>query len=274
MKESLMKVFISADIEGVTGVTNWNETEKPHIDYPEFREQMTAEVAAACEGALTAGATEIVVKDAHGSGRNLIAAKLPREVRLIRSWTVDPYSMMAGIDPSFDAAMMTGYHSRAGSDASPLAHTFTGRVVYIKINGRYASEFLINAHTAGWLGVPVAFLSGDAGVCQDAAAFLPGLTTVAVMEGTGESTSSIHPALAVERIRAAVETALRGEGAGRLVPMPPHFSVEVRFKLHTNARQASFYPGARLAEPHVVQFEEADYFDVLRFFMFGVSMTG
>jgi D-amino peptidase len=187
---------------------------------------------------------------------------------------LDPYSMMAGLDGTFRAAMMTGYHSRAGSDASPLAHTFTGRVVYIKINGQYASEFLINSRTAGSFGVPVVFLSGDAGVCQDGAAFLPALTTVAVMEGTGEATSSIHPALAVERIRAAAETALKGDVARCQIPMPPHFSVEVRFKLHTNARQASFFPGARLAEPHVVQFEADKHFEVLRFFMFGISMTG
>lgn len=270
-----MKVFISADIEGVTGVTDWNETEKAHAaEYAEFREQMTAEVAAACEGALSAGATEIVVKDAHDSGRNIIAAKLPREVRLIRSWTLDPYSMMAGLDETFDAALMTGYHSRAGSDASPLAHTMTGRVVYLKINDRYAPEFLMNAYTAGWLHVPVVFLTGDAGVCEEAKAFLPALTTVAVKECTGAATTSIHPALAVERIRGSVESALKGDLARCRVPMPQHFAVELRFRLHTNARQASFYPGARLAEPHVVQFEADDYFEVLRFFMFGISMTG
>ena len=268
-----MKVFISADIEGVTGTTDWNETDKAHGDYLEFREQMTAEVAAACEGALNAGATEIVVKDAHWTGRNLIASKLPRAVRLIRSWTLDPYSMMAGLDATFHAALMIGYHSRSGSDASPLAHTLTGRVVYVKINGRDASEFLINAYTAGWLRVPVVFLSGDAGICQDAQDFLPGLSTVAVMEGVGNATTSIHPALAVERIRGGVEVALRGDVARCRVAMPSHFTAEVYFKLHTNARQASFFPGARLAGPHVVQFEADDYFEVLRFFMFGISMT-
>lgn len=269
-----MKVYISADIEGVTGVTDWNETDKAHADYAEFREQMTAEVAAACEGALSAGANEIVVKDAHGSGRNLIAVKLPREVRLMRSWTADPYSMMAGLDESFQAALMTGYHSRAGADTSPLAHTYTGRVVYLKINDRYAAEFLMNAYTAGWLGVPVVFLSGDAGVCRDGEAFLPGLTTVAVMEATGEATSSIHPTLAVERIKSGVEKALKGDLSACRVPMPAHFSIELRFRLHANARQASFYPGARLAEPYVVQYEADDYFDVMRFFMFGMAMTG
>ncbi len=268
-----MKVFISADIEGVTGAAHWHETDKSHADYAEFREQMTAEVAAACEAALQAGATEIVVKDAHDTGRNLIAAKLPREVRLIRGWTEDPYSMMAGLDRTFQAVLMTGYHSRAGSDASPLAHTLTGRVTYLKINHRYASEFLINAYTAGWLRVPVVFLSGDAGICQDAQSFLPGLTTTAVMEGAGEATSSLHPAVAIERIRHGVETALKGDLTECQVPMPPHFAVEIRYRAHSHARQASFYPGARLVEPHIVQFDADDYFEVLRFFMFGISIN-
>ncbi len=268
-----MKVFISADMEGVTGATNWNEADKSHADYAELREQMTAEVAAACEGSLNAGMTEIVVKDAHSTARNLIASRLPREVRLIRSWTNDPYAMMAGLDGTFHAALMTGYHSRAGSDTSPLAHTITDRVAYLKINGRYAPEFLINAYTAGSLHVPVVFLSGDAGICRDATEFLPGLTTVAVMEGSGDSTSSIHPALAVERIRSAVSTALKDDVAKCLVPMPKHFAIELRYRLHASARRASFFPGARLAEPYVVQFEADDYYEVLRFFMFGISST-
>jgi D-amino peptidase len=268
-----MKIFISSDLEGVTGATHWDETDKSHADYSEFREQMTAEVAAACEGALNAGATEIIIKDAHATGRNIIAAKLPREARLIRGWTRDPYSMMAGLDRSFHAALMTGYHSRAGSDASPLAHTLTGRVVTVKINERYASEFLINAYTAGWLGVPVIFLSGDDGICQDAAALLPGMTTVAVNEGTGSATTSIHPALALERIRSGVELALKGDVARCRVPMPEHFGVEVRYRGHVVARQASFFPNAHLVEPHTVRFEADDYFEVLRFFMFGISMA-
>jgi len=268
-----MKVFISADMEGVTGATHWDETDKSHADYPEFCEQMTAEVVAACEGALSAGTTEIVIKDAHWTGRNIIASKLPHAARLIRGWTQDPYSMMAGLDQSFDAALMIGYHSGAGSDASPLAHTLTGHVVYVKINERLASEFLINAYTAGWLGVPVVFLSGDDGVCQAATTLLPELTTVAVIEGTGDATASIHPALAVERIRNGVEMALNGDLARCRVTMPARFVAEVRYRSHPLARQVSFFPGARLVEPHVVRFEADDYFEVLRFFMFGISMT-
>jgi D-amino peptidase len=109
-----MKVFISADIEGVTGITHWDEADRLKPEYSEFREQMTAEVSAACEGALQAGFTEIWVKDAHASARNLIAAKLPRETRLIRGWSGHPFSMVQELDASFDAMLMIGYHSRVG----------------------------------------------------------------------------------------------------------------------------------------------------------------
>ena len=74
-----MKIYISADIEGVTGVTHWDETDLGKGESSLFREQMTAEVVAACEGALQAGATEIWVKDAHDSARNIIASRLPHE---------------------------------------------------------------------------------------------------------------------------------------------------------------------------------------------------
>src|SRR5512142_1232397 len=106
-----MKVYISADIEGITGTTHWDETEKKHADYAEFREQMTAEVVAACEGALAAGASEIWVKDAHDSARNIIAGRLPREARLLRGWSGHPYLMMDQLDKTFQACLMIGYHS-------------------------------------------------------------------------------------------------------------------------------------------------------------------
>src|SRR3546814_17699783 len=85
-----MKIYISADIEGVDGITNWNEAEKNHPDYPEFRERMTEEVVAACEGAIAAGATEILIKDAHGSGRTILAERLPDCARLVRAWSGQP----------------------------------------------------------------------------------------------------------------------------------------------------------------------------------------
>jgi len=263
-----MKVYISADIEGITGTTHWDETDKAKPDYAEFRQQMTAEVAAACEGALKAGASEIWVKDAHDSARNIIAAQLPPEAKLNRGWSGHPYLMMDRLDSTFQAVVMIGYHSRAGSNANPLAHTMSGSNVYTKINGQFASEFMINSYTAALEGVPVVFLAGDAGLCADAVEFLPGISTVAVKEGVGSATTSIHPGLAVERIRDGVCAALKQDITCCRLKLPEHFVVEIRYRDQARAYAASFFPGASLQDPFTIRFEADNYFSVLQLFAF------
>ncbi|MCR4405903.1 MAG: M55 family metallopeptidase [Anaerolineae bacterium] len=265
-----MKVYISADIEGITGATHWDETDKQKPDYTYLREQMTAEVAAACQGALSAGATEIWVKDAHDTGRNIIASRLPEEVRLVRGWSGHPFIMAQELDQTFQAVIMIGYHSRAGADTSPLAHTMTGRVAHIKINDRYASEFLLHAYIAALVNVPVVFVSGDEGLCKEVKSLNPNIHTNAVMQGVGNSTVSIHPELAVKRTREGVQKALQGDLSRCRIPLPDHFRVEIRYKEHMEAYRCAFFPGASLKEPYTVQFESADYFEVLGLFLFTV----
>jgi len=263
-----MKIFISADIEGITGVTHWDETNLQKDEGDRFREQMTAEVVAACEGALQAGSTEIWVKDAHWTGRNINPAKLPHEVRLVRGWGPHPLMMVQELDGSFQGVVFIGYHSRAGAGSSPLAHTMTGKFGHIKINDRYASEFLIHSYAAATLKVPSLFVSGDKGICDEAVQLIPGIETVAVKEGVGDSTVNIHPELAVSRIRSGMEKAVRGNLTGCLLPLPDHFKVEIVYKEHIYAYQLGFYPGAKQIDPITVQFECQDYFEVLRFFLF------
>ncbi|MDP6775232.1 MAG: M55 family metallopeptidase [Candidatus Latescibacteria bacterium] len=263
-----MKVYISADIEGVTGTVSWEDTGGSGADYGTYREQMTAEVAAACEGTLNAGADEVWVKDSHGAGRNLLPAKLPKEVKLIRGRRGHPFMMVEGLDGSFDALMMVGFHSRAGSDANPLAHTVSGSASHIRINDRYASEMLMHTYAAATVSVPLVFLSGDQGLCDDVASLNPNIGTVAVKEGVGELAITIHPELAVERIREGAEAAIEGDPSACAIELPDHFEVEVRYKEHMTARRMSFYPGASLKEPFVLRFETDDYFEVLRLLMF------
>jgi D-amino peptidase len=176
--------------------------------------------------------------------------------------------MMDGLDSSFQAALMIGYHARAGSNANPLAHTMSGSDAYVKINDRFASEFLINAYTAALCGVPVAFVSGDAGLCEEAAGLIPGITTVAVKQGTGEATNNLHPKVAVEKIRAGVAQALSGDLNRCKIALPPAFSVEIRYKNHGRAYARSFFPGAFLKDPYTLGFESRDYFEVLRLMAF------
>lgn len=263
-----MKVFISADIEGITGVAHWDETDLDKAVSAAACEQMTAEVAAACEGALEAGASEILVKDAHGSGRNIIASKLPHEARLIRGWAPHPTMMMQGLDETFQAAAMIGYHSRAGANTNPLAHTMTGAYTRVTVNGHDASEFLLNTYTAAMLKVPVAFVSGDKGLCEEVTGLNPAIGTMAVKEGIGDSTISIHPELAIARIKEGMTKALKSDPSKCKVALPDHFSVDVQYKKHTQAHTYSFYPGASLKDPLTIHFEHREYYEVLRFLFF------
>jgi D-amino peptidase len=259
-----MKVYISADIEGITGVTSFDETEEGKPGYDRAREQMTAEVGAACEGAVAAGASEIWVKDAHDQANNLVAGRLPEQARLIRGWSGHPLSMMQEIDGSFAAVMMIGYHARARAGASPLEHTFTGRISEICVNGRPFSEFAFSAHAAAFYGVPVALVSGDEGICAEAAELCPNVATIPVKRGVGASTVSLHPAVACQRIREAARDALQRDLLSGVVPFPDRFVVDVVFRRHADAYAGSFYPGASLADPTTVRFETEDFFEALR----------
>ncbi|WP_374380825.1 M55 family metallopeptidase [Dongia sp.] len=259
-----MRVFISSDIEGTAGITHWDEAEKAHDSYPEFRELMTGEVLAAIEGALDAGATEILLKDAHDSGRNIITEKLPPAVKIIRGWSGHPLSMVQGIDEGFDAVIFTGYHSRAGSETNPLAHTMNLRVQELRLNGIPASEFHLHATAAAYYKVPAVFISGDKGICEDAAKLNPGMVTVAVSEGIGRSTISVAPSVARARINEGVKQALKADRSKLCLPVPDVTVLEVVFNNPTDAYRASWYPGAKHIGHRTVQFAARDFFEVMR----------
>jgi len=267
-----MKIYLSADIEGTCGICAWPETDRATpFDYTPYQQQMTREVAAACRGALEAGAEEVFVKDAHDSARNIDPMQLPRRIRINRGWTGDPLSMMTGIDrETFDAVFFTGYHSNAANPGNPLSHTMNLRNNRVTLNGVPCSEFLINTYTAGYYGVPVALVTGDKALCDFAKALIPAITTVPVNEGWGGSVTSIHPMEAVERIEAAAkEAALKA--AECTVPMPDHFHMEIDFVQHTMAAGKQSYPGATLKDDKYVCFDTDDWYEMLRFCRFVLS---
>ncbi len=267
-----MKIYISADIEGVCGSTHWDEADNDKADYTEFQKQMTAEVAAACKGAMATGAKEIIVQDAHATGRNITAKDLPDGVKLIRGWSGHPNAMVQELDKSFDALMFIGYHSRAGSSGNPLAHTMRGSYVdYLKINDHYVSEFLLHGLLAATFGVPVAFLAGDDELCKRVKNINKNISTVAVKQGIGDSTISIHPKEAIEKIWQGVESALKGDLAKCILPTYKEYKVELRFKIHQQAYDASFYPSCKLIESQTINFKTNDYFEVMRMMHFVIK---
>lgn len=259
-----MKVYLSVDIEGVAGIAHWDEARKSEPDYQLFQDQMNREAAAACRGALSAGATEILVKDAHATGRNLRHQDLPREARLIRGWSGHPLLMLQELDATFDAICLVGWHSPASSGGTPLAHTYSGRVAEVRLDGELASEYSTHARVAASLGVPVVFVAGDLALCDHVHRHVPATTTVATLEGKGPSVIARHPDEVVERIEAGVAAALQGDRAACLPEVPPTSVLELRYKIAEDAYRAAQYPGMTQIDDVTVRLEVEDPLDVLR----------
>ena len=273
-----MKLFISSDIEGTCGINHWDETEIGKPGYDRFAREMTREVRAACDGALSSGyfqnaeTDEIRIKDAHDSARNIIPEELPESemIRLIRGWVTIPGNMMAGVK-GCDAAAMTGYHSGAYSAGNNLSHTSNLHNQVIEVNGRRTSEFDLNAMFAAYYGVPTIFLAGDKALCEEAKELIPALTAVPVNEGWGNATVSLQPAIAQQRIREKMREALeqfRRDPKRCLMTLPEQFHVEIDFKDLEKAERGSWYPGAKRVDDKRISYDSSDYFEVTRFLYF------
>jgi len=260
-----LKVFISVDMEGVAGLIHWDETREGGADYPLFRRIMTEETNAAITGALEAGATEIVVRDSHGSARNILPDLLRPEARLIREWN-SPLSMMEGIDGSFDAVVFIGYHARAGTPDAVLKHTMSLSLEDVILNGVRMPEGGWNAAIAGHFDVPVVFLSGDSAICRQIQEVIGPIETAAVKDGMGPAASMIHPAEAREMIRKGVAAALRNlKGAKPYKPAAP-YELEIVFVDENQARRAALVPGARRTGERSVAFTSNDLLEIVDFF--------
>ncbi len=262
-----MKVFISADIEGVTGISNWAQANHKEKVYEVFAKRMSEEVRAAIDGAFAAGAKEIVVTDAHGSGVNLDIEILGKDVTLIQRFNGHPDGMMFGLDDSFDAAMMIGYHSPASYGGNPLAHTLSSRRFHkFVLNGEIASEWLLNAFTAAVKGVPAVFASGDERLGEHIKTHHGEVLFHPTFSSHGASVVYQHPEKSLEAIRKLSEQALRKNI--RPLPVPDGFRIEVTFANHMEAYRRSFYPGAKKTDDMTVAFESDDYRDIQTFLAF------
>ncbi|ONI47260.1 amino acid amidase [Candidatus Epulonipiscium fishelsonii] len=260
-----MKIYISADIEGISGVSTWQEADM--MGSPEARRRMTQEVKAACVAAYEAGATEIMVKDGHGYGKNINHEELPLGVKLISGWSNHPYNMFEGLDDSYSGVILIGYHSGASKHTSPLAHTMDRSINYIKINNVVSSEFSIYATLAHSLKVPVVTVTGDGGLIREVIDFDPNIEIVAVQEGFGGAVISIHPKLACQYIKNAVTKGIEKIGTYEF-KTENMYELEISFKNHKDAYKYSFFPNVEQIGSHEVKLQTNDYFEILRFLVF------
>jgi D-amino peptidase len=258
-----LKVFISVDMEGITGVVNWEEVSRDGKDYDLFRRVMTDETNAAVEGALAAGAAEITVRDSHGSARNILPDRLHPAARLIRDWSGGPKGMMEGIDESYDAVIFIGYHAKAGTPNAMLEHTSSGSVTDFSINGMSLPEGGYNALIAGSYGVPVVFAAGDKAICDQLRTFLSDLETVAVKEGIGAAANSLHPDRAHELIRAGVARALSNLDRYEPFTMEQPYTLVLTLKDEEMVYRGSHFPGAERTGDWELTFRSDDILEIM-----------
>ncbi len=253
-----MKVFISADMEGIAGVVDGSQTGSASRDYAVGRRLMLAEVNAAVNGAFEAGATEVYVADSHGSMTNLVPDEIDRRAVLITG-SPRPYGMMQGLDETFSAVIFIGYHAQASTVDGVIDHTYNGQFKRVTLNGKEVGEYGLNGALAGHYGVPVVYLSGDRAVCEQARAFLPGVDTLEVKEAIGPTAArTMHPLEAREKIAAGVKAALMKRIARQPVRLSKPVTLEIELSNSTQADSAMMVPGMKRLNGRTVSYEAPD----------------
>lgn len=269
-----MKVFISVDMEGISGIVDPNETLSDHGEFKNARAAMTADVNAAIEGVLEYGADEILVCDGHGKMINIELHALNEAAQLVRG-TPKPLSQMAGIDSSVDAVLFVGYHSMKGTPNGILSHTFSGKAIqYLKINGMEAGETAMNAAIAGYYGAPLVFVSGDLAVTLEAKALIPGIETVAVKEAISRTAAKcLHPQKARQQIRETAARALEKRTSIAPFVIDPPVEFEIRYTSELMADAVAFMPSAERIDGQTIRFVQDDYLKAFGAFRAAVSIA-
>jgi len=259
-----MKIFITADYEGVSGHVQWNSGGE--------REAITADINAAISGAIAGGATDILVGEAHGNMRNIIPEMLDTRASFL-SGQPKPLNHVCGIDSTFDAAMLVAYHSKSGTWKGIMAHTYTGSVFSLKFNGIEVGELGTDAAIAGYFGLPVILVTGDKAACDEAKALLGDIETVAVKEGISRSAGKcIQPSTARDLIREGAKRSIKKIGSVKPFTIKPPVKAEVVFIDPTCADNLEHLPFIERLDGRTVAFTTDDFisafelFDMVQFY--------
>lgn len=267
-----MKLFISSDIEGTAGIADWQQVRGPGSEYEIGRRLLTGEVNAAIDGAVAAGATEVLVNDSHGRMYNLDPATLRHGASYL-SGHHKPLYMMEGLDASFDAVFMVAYHGSIGAEHAVLSHTYNPLAVWqVRLNGVLAGESALNALVALHHRVPVVLITGDQATADEAEPFLPGIEAVVVKRSiTRFAAESLHPERACELIRAGATRALARAASVAVPDITLPATLELTFLTADMAEMATWIRGVERVDARVVHVTDED---PLRLFQTFVAIIG
>ncbi len=255
-QDDVLRVFISVDMEGIGGIGTGRMTNASGKDYATGRDLMTEEVNTVVREIFAAGPAEVLVNDSHGDMQNLLHTRLDPRVQYIQGNT-KPLGMVQGLDGRFDAAIFLGYHSRAGTPDGFLAHTGSGSVKGVWIDGVEVGEGGMNAYFAGSHGVPVIVAAGDSAFAVQFGALVQTRTVTTKVAIGAQVARLVHPDVVRERLAEAVREALQDlDSAQPLNPRPPHI-VRMRFATTTRADILMAIPGVRRVDGFTVEFDGA-----------------
>lgn len=260
-----LKVYISADMEGIDGVVGHRQSSSSGSEYEKYRRLMTLEVNAAVQGAFDAGAAEVVVSDSHGNAQNIDLELLDTRATLIRGWP-RALGMVHGLDENFGAVAFVGYHASEGQNPGVLAHTFTGSVE-VSLNGQKVPEAGFAGATAGDLGVPVVFVSGDQVIAREAQALFGPIETAIVKQAIGFNAAAMpHPEEARRLIRAGVKRGVERRASIKPLKLSRPVRLELRWEDPVMTEILTLIHGVRRIDGQTIAFEGTDMIDVARFF--------
>ena len=268
-----MKVFISSDMEGTAGVVDWSQCRRGDGDYEYYRGLLQAEVNAAIDGAVDAGATEFVVNDSHSTMQNLRPDALAGGARYL-SGRHKPLYMMQGLDDSFDAIFFVSYHGSMSTQA-PLSHTYNPRAIAsVSLNGTVVGESGINALVALAVGVPIVLVTGDDITVAETRKISPGVHGAAVKNAvTRFAADSLHPHLACSLIRDQARAAIAGLSSAAPPAIALPAALDVTYRNADLAELATWVDGVTRTGATTVTIADDDPLRVFRSFLTTVLLT-
>lgn len=261
-----LKIYISADMEGVVGVVTGEQLGPGGFEYERFRQFMTNEVNAAIDAARAAGAVEFVVSDSHGNGQNLLIEQLPDDVTIIRSWPRE-HSMMAGIDDTFDGVIFIGYHASTNNTRGVRAHTMSSaNITSVRLNGMTMTEGSMNAAIAGHFGVPVIMVSGDDIAVAENQVIIGDVEGAVVKWASGfHSARTLTPEAGYEVIRTRTKSAI-----DRIADFEPYvletpIELELSLKHYQPVELLAYLSNVERINSHTIRFVGEDITEVMNF---------
>jgi len=275
-----MRVYISVDIEGATGVVSFSQCEGPDstfYDWPFARRMLTHDVNAAIRGARLAGATEVVVKDSHAGCRNLLIDELESGVELISGIGSGRMGMMEGVDASFDAVFLVGYHGMAGTPSALMEHALAGGLHRFWVNGVESGEIAVSAAVAGCFGVPTVLVTSDDAGCGEASRMVPGVHTYTTKHSLGRYMGRLlHPSVTGPGIENAAAEAVRGLSSIRPLRGEEPVTMKITFRSVEEADLAATLPSVRRLDGYSLEWSADNYLTAhqIAYNVFHLSIQG